>query len=243
MAFDVKAFRQALGSAYYTYSQLQNRDHIIMSNFTHEEIGIITAAKNYIYNTYDFFRKGPAGVPFTHMDIVVAGGVFASWMYNETPKDTDVFILNNNKDLFDDLSQNLSWKIKLFDDLHPPSVYFDNSHIKATATNDTNNFQLILTDYKTREELIAGFDYKHCTVSWTPYDNKLYITRGAYDCIRKRILIPNNGDKPKIFRQNKFVTRGWTLGWVGMTTGTDGPTKVYNPVYNSTQYFGKYIGL
>src|SRR5690606_17584882 len=44
-------------------------------------------------------------------------------------------------------------------------------------------FQFILTKYKTREELISDFDFKHCCMSYTPHNDRLFISKNAYECV------------------------------------------------------------
>lgn len=144
-------------------------------------------------------------------DCVIAGGFFPSIFNNETFKDIDVFILNKNARVYAHLTNNSSindsWNIRDTDAGH----YLDNPHIHGTATNLNTKVQYILTDYTSREELLKSFDYKHATVSYDPKDNKLYITRGTFDCIRNKELIVNRDNKPKYWREQKFIKRGWRL--------------------------------
>ena len=141
---------------------------------------------------------------------VIAGGYFASVFNDESFKDIDVFILNNSEYLLETLilNSNIS-SISNEWTLSKDVKYLENPHIKATAFNRITKVQFILTDYTSREELIDSFDYRHCTVSYVPRDDKLYITRSAFDCIRKKTLVENGDKKPKAWRHNKFLNRGW----------------------------------
>jgi hypothetical protein len=40
-------------------------------------------------------------------------------------------------------------------------------------------------------------------------ENRLYITRGAFDACRKKELVVNGKNTPKHWRYEKFVKRGW----------------------------------
>lgn len=152
-------------------------------------------------------------------DCVIAGGFFASAMQDGTYKDIDVFILNDNKGVFSDLtagsrSDNTGahdWEVR-----GDAGEYLQNPHILATALNKKTKAQYILTDYTSREELLKSFDYKHCTVSYVPKEEKLYITRSAFDAIRNKQLIVNGDKEPKEWRETKFKNRGWQLSMKDM---------------------------
>jgi hypothetical protein len=142
-------------------------------------------------------------------DCVVAGGCFASMINDEAPKDYDVFVLNMNTQVYKHLTDvsrnNDQWVLRGTD----AGQYLQNPHIFGTALNKRTKVQYILTDYTSRRELLDSFDYKHCTVSYVPKENNLYITPDAYDAIRRRELRVNGNNKPKFFREEKFVKRGW----------------------------------
>ncbi len=92
-------------------------------------------------------------------------------------------------------------------------AYMHNSNIVDVINNHKTDAQYILTKYKTREELLAHFDYKHCKVSYVPLEVKLYINRETFDCIQNKILKINNDQNSKNhqYRLSNFLTKGWTL--------------------------------
>ena len=146
-----------------------------------------------------------------HTDIVIAGGFFASVLNVEPPNDTDVFILNNNVNKFSYLiytnepdPSGSVWSVR-----SDGGAYLKNPRIKSLALNKDTKVQYILTDYKDRKELLTDFDFVHCTTSYVPPEDKLYITREAYDCIMKKELRNNKKDEPAMWRKDKFVNRGW----------------------------------
>lgn len=145
-------------------------------------------------------------------DVVIAGGFFASNLRTEEYNDIDVFILNNNVNKFSYLIHTNEpdpsgsvWSVR-----SDAGVYLKNPHIKATALNKDTKVQYILTDFTSRKELLSDFDFVHCTTSYVPEEDKLYITREAYDCIMKKELRHNKpGRIPAEWRREKFEKRGW----------------------------------
>lgn len=176
--------------------------------FSATERAVIDAVKTNIQlfmNAKDIFWNGVTA------DCVIAGGYFASAFREENFNDIDVFILNNNVNVYQALTdyptRTIKWKVRDKD----AGRYLQNPHIHGTATNTSTKVQYILTDYTSRKELLDSFDYLHATVSYVPVENKLYITRGAFDACRKKQLRPNGNNVPKQWRQDKFMKRGWTF--------------------------------
>jgi hypothetical protein len=89
------------------------------------------------------------------------------------------------------------------------SNYMDNDKIEQTVFFKDSKMQYITTKYKTREELINHFDFKHCRVSYDYTNDKLFITRETYDLIKSKTLVPNKGRQPAMWRYEKFLERGW----------------------------------
>ncbi len=156
-------------------------------------------------------------------DIVLAGGMFVSLFQGHSPKDYDLYILNNNRELYDYL------KGLLMPGLEPPEVdelehttvilpgplklkqlkskpYNYNPRILSVCGGDEKlaalaqrgesyKFQLVLTDYTSRKEVLDDFDFVHCKVSMDfkamlgNENSNLYITRNMYDAILKKHLI------------------------------------------------------
>jgi hypothetical protein len=89
------------------------------------------------------------------------------------------------------------------------SNYMDNDKIEQTIFFKHSKMQYITTKYKTREELINHFDFKHCCVSYDFATEKLYITREVYDLIKSKKLVQNSDRIPATWRFEKFRERGW----------------------------------
>lgn len=181
-------------------------------------------------------------------NVVIAGGFFTSWLQNKPFKDIDIFVLNNDVSVYNDLTEGFKKQSErqeaankamaaasnpitpinsiinsIFDDVPLADTewsrseimaYMHNKDIVDVINNTKTQAQYILTKYKTREELLAHFDYKHCKVSYVPVEDKLYINRETFDCIKNKILKWNNKqlDTPQqIYRKNKFLNTGWVL--------------------------------
>lgn len=176
-------------------------------SFTDDEKNTITAIK---HNLSQYLNARGAFWNGVTADCVIAGGYFASAFRSEPFNDIDVFILNKNVNVYAALTDNQfrgKWKIRDQD----AGTYLQNPRIFGTATNTQTKVQYILTDYTSRKELLDSFDYLHATVSYVPAENKLYITRGAFDACRKKQLRPNGNNQPKQWRCDKFMKRGWTF--------------------------------
>jgi hypothetical protein len=88
--------------------------------------------------------------------------------------------------------------------------YMNNENIEQTIFFQDSRMQYITTKYKTREELVQHFDFKHCCVSYDLLNDNLFITRQVYDLIKSKTLVPNNvNNTPAQWRYEKFLDRGW----------------------------------
>ena len=146
-------------------------------------------------------------------NVVFAGGFFTAALQLNKFKDIDIFILNNDFDVFNNLTQGRHHNVTEWSRSELVK-YNHNPEIVDVINNNVTKAQYILTKYKTREELLAHFDYKHCKVSYVPHEDKLYINRETFDCIKTKTLKWNNKqlDNPQqIYRKNKFLNTGWVL--------------------------------
>ncbi len=156
-------------------------------------------------------------------NVVIAGGFFTSVLQNKPFKDIDIFVLNNDTAVYNELTggfHNASAPTQVNVTEHgimrrsEMMSYMHNTNILDVINNTKTQAQYILTKYQTREELIAHFDYKHCKVSYVPEEDKLYITRETFDCIKNKILKWNNKqlEQPnQIYRKSNFLNQGWVL--------------------------------
>lgn len=203
-----------------------------ISVFTKDETASILAMKdaakhlviNDIINPYNKFTAA-YGYGKTHLSdkMVVAGGFFASYIQDELPNDFDIFILNADMTKISYVRDFIR-NVEHFDNdsFHENRYDMDVSQIVKTmsATRSASDgikvydhfkFQFIFTKYETRAELLDHFDFEHTKNVYSVHEDKLYISRAAFDAARDkklRFTIPEeNIDE---YRTKKFLERGYT---------------------------------
>jgi hypothetical protein len=150
---------------------------------------------------------------FNMEKVVIAGGCFASLINNEEFRDIDVFMLEDDANHYIankiiDMHRTYSFRTET-EAIIGNDEYMDNEKIEQTIYFPTSKIQLITTKYKTREELIEHFDFKHCCISYDYSANKLFLSREAFDLCKSKTLVPNTNKKPASWRYEKFWKRGW----------------------------------
>ena len=175
------------------------------------EQALITGAKMKLKQKYWMYI--PSEIMYSK-HIVIAGGCWSSLFHGDTPHDIDVFILNdqNTKDLVHKHVEQIKFKNPSSEIIKEGNNnYMDNDSIEYTAFDMITKVQLITTKYNTRKELLDHFDMLHCCVSYTPWDDRLYITRDVYDTIIKKAIRPQSGiwELVKPWRIDKMEKRGW----------------------------------
>lgn len=162
----------------------------------------------------------PVKVDALKQSIVIAGGLFPSTFHREPPKDRDIFILKNHLNVqawIDDTcsvlenSSNSNYRIDMSTNPHGYSSSALNTNNMLTKIINVYDawraakIQIMFTNYQTREELIDHFDFTHCKANY--HNDKFYISRLVYDCIRGKILISNKA--PELWRKQKFLDKGY----------------------------------
>jgi len=171
--------------------------------FSYAEQMLIADVKNSIRK--HFIEN--VNVLFNMEKVVVAGGCFASMLNREPVNDYDVFILDDDSNRM--TVESISVSPRSGDVIVGDSNYMQNDKIEKTVFVKNSRIQYINTKYKTREELIKHFDFKHCCVSYDPLNDKLFITREVYDLIKAKKLVHNSDKAPALWRYEKFHGRGW----------------------------------
>jgi hypothetical protein len=156
---------------------------------------------------------------FNTSKLVIAGGCFASILNGENVNDYDVFLLDDegNRRIAQMIVDKFDTTDFSVEDINDRKVkignrdYMNNEEIEQTIFFTESRMQYITTKYKTREDLVQHFDFKHCCVSYDLHNDRLFITRQVYDLIKSKTLLPNNISKtPAQWRYEKFLGRGWT---------------------------------
>jgi len=185
--------------------------HKVFEIFQIDEITKIGALKRKAQDARTKFLHKVSNAMVNHNwqdKVVMAGGCFTSWYHNEPVKDIDVFILDSTyiaDALFDCVKQDPD-RFKVGN-----SSYMTNAKVSYTAFDTSTRIQYIVSEYKTREELLDHFDLEHDCISFV--ENKLYISREAFDAMRTKTLKNHKGNKPADWRINKFlIDRGFRVG-------------------------------
>lgn len=210
-AVQTKAFQDMVdrnkGTAYESTDTL----HKALEIFSIEEITKISELKRKALDARTKFLHKVSNAMVNHNwqdKVVMAGGCFTSWYHNEPVKDIDVFILDSTyiaDALFECIKKDLD-RFKVGN-----SSYMTNAEVSYTAFDTATKIQYIVSEYKTREELLDHFDLEHDCISYC--DHKLYITREAFDAMRTKTLKNHKGNKPADWRINKFlIDRGFRVG-------------------------------
>jgi len=178
------------------------------------EQAIITTAKQNLKQKYWMYI--PSELMYSK-NIVIAGGCWTSLFHGATPHDIDVFILNDKKtkDMLHKHIEQIKFKNPSSEIIKEGSSnYMDNDSIEYTAFDTITKLQFITTKYPTRQKLVEHFDMVHCCVSYTPWDDKLYISRDVYETIMKKEIRAQSGvmELVKPHRIEKMKQRGWVVG-------------------------------
>ena len=135
---------------------------------------------------------------------ILAGGCFTSWYHQEVPKDFDLFVIDQSqKDIILACSTELS-RFKCSD-----TSYMSNPFVEQAILDTQTKIQYVLVKYKTRKEIIDGFDAEHTAVSYDPTEDKLYISPAAYNCMASKIIKPHGSNKIPRWREQKFRRKGF----------------------------------
>jgi len=206
-----KAFQDMIDRNKDTAYESTDTLHKALEIFSIDEITKISALKRHAQQARTLFLHKVSNAMVAHKwtdKVVMAGGCFTSWYHNEPLKDVDVFILDSTyiADVLFQCVQQDPDRFKVGN-----SSYMTNAKVSYTAFDTSTRIQYIVSEYKTREELLDHFDLEHDCISFT--DNKLYITREAFDAMRTKTLKNHKGNKPADWRINKFlIDRGFRIG-------------------------------
>jgi hypothetical protein len=185
------------------------KEELAKKLFSIKETLMLTAIKRDLHRLFHDNRTIMEQQTWNRDRMIIAGGCFASMLKGDTVNDYDVFLLDDDHNT--KIMEYMETKYHDRDDVRiGSSGYMNNDRIKKTMFFKESKFQYILTDFKTREELISHFDFKHCRVSYDLMTEKLYITRETMDLILNKELDPSRPDDlPNPWRYDKFYNRGW----------------------------------
>jgi hypothetical protein len=181
-------------------------DDTMTKDFTSNEIAELNMVKKNMSHVYRKSVLNVLGVEEIRIDgLIIAGGIFTSLLNNDRLKDIDVFLLDNPI-----LKEFVKPRIASNFDKGNTS-YLGNPMIEETYLERGSQYpiQFIFTKYKHRKELTDHFDYKHCVVTYDIMSDKMIISPYTYDCIKNKKLVVNNGKNIQLWREAKFLKRGF----------------------------------
>lgn len=183
-----------------------------MSNpFSNSEIKLIRDIKT---KFLDNFRNSSMSLAPLEPYMVYAGGMWASFINNENPRDIDLFVLSgasNSEEVFKKYFKINSWELK--SEKTKENSKYNVDHITKTMIYSNPNIlgrppvNLIFTSTDTAEELIEKFDYLHTQIFFNR--GVLNISKAAFDAAKAKKLIPLEGRVISEMRQKKFLENGW----------------------------------
>lgn len=145
---------------------------------------------------------------------VLSGGCFASLLHGETPKDYDIWCLDDADlpELQRYMNVYNEQDSSLIDVENPAYMhqFVDGKIETANATTLKNGIQLVkLSNYATAKQ---SFDFEHCKVSYIPASGTMYMSKLQYNSIKEKVLVPTKS-APYTANINKrlakFNKRGW----------------------------------
>jgi hypothetical protein len=186
-----------------------------MTIFNESEHRHILDVKNKIQSFVSSCILSPWGlnrdVPLNWGNLYLTGGVIASLLQGEQPKDWDFYFkdeltmkLWKNALLKPDVIKYVAEAKEYYNTLIACKMITTNC---ITMNNGASFVTMLAGDSKTVRET---FDYVHCTPWYDLEERKLYISRQMYDSIMQKKLIVNNAENCKEFRLNKFKKRGYS---------------------------------
>jgi hypothetical protein len=211
----IKTFTDYAHSGQVGYVPLSDEEILARDKtFGPYEQALINTAKQNLKQKY--WMHIPSELMYSK-NIVIAGGCWTSLFHGATPHDIDVFILNDNKtkNMVHHHIERIKFKNPSSEFIKEGSSnYMDNDSIEYTAFDMISKLQFITTKYPTRQKLVEHFDMLHCCVSYTPWDDKLHISRDVYDTIMKKEIRAQSGvmELVKPWRIEKMKERGWVVG-------------------------------
>lgn len=192
----------------------------VLDNFTDDEIIHIKAVKERLeyFSALSDFRLTHLKVFGSDSDrhpYFISGGVFASLLQNEKPKDIDLwFYRKETEEIMVKLyTEDESFKnyVKTVEEKYRDKIpNKDGLCITENAITLKNGLQLITKNFGTPAMVRSTFDYVHCMPFWDSNTQKLYISPEQYDCCVKKKLKVNYPAAVSPHRKAKFILRGYT---------------------------------
>lgn len=162
--------------------------------------------------------------------MVYTGGMFASLLHKEEPRDIDIYVLNSDAEDIKILTKYFLARQNSYRNSYITET-FENKKIDKKYQNSPTNpfitevhehdlltfdyvggthkkvkYNVIYTSYESPENIVADFDFIHTTMYL--YHNIFTLTEEAFRAAQRKKLILNKSG-PDAARVKKFLDRGW----------------------------------
>lgn len=152
-----------------------------------------------------------AKLPWNYL--ILSGGVFASILQADKPKDWDFYFTDYDAMMNTKLHlESCKEDIKDVDEEYKDVIGVDGKMITANAITMDDGSSFITMMYGTSDAIKKTFDYVHCTPHYSLSLDKLFISPLQYKACVEKLLYVNNPLAVKDKRINKFIARGYTIG-------------------------------
>lgn len=146
-------------------------------------------------------------------DLILTGGVFASILQADKPKDWDFYFTDYDAMINTKLHlESCKEDIKDVDEEYKVAIGVDGKMITANAITMVDGSSFITMMHGTPPALKKTFDYVHCTPHYSLSLDKLFISPIQYKACVEKILYVNNPLAVTDKRINKFIARGYVVG-------------------------------
>jgi phosphatidylethanolamine-binding protein (PEBP) family uncharacterized protein len=154
-------------------------------------------------------------------DCYISGGAISSLIRNETPKDIDYFVTNQDsiqiiKEYFKnrfEISQRYKKEnhrpITLLNGYNDIPIFYTENAITLC-----DNFQIILKDYGAPEDVCSRFDWVHCMGYYIPSTEELNVTMDTKIAAENKSMVYNVNSKSPLtstYRMTKLLGNGWRI--------------------------------
>lgn len=147
-----------------------------------------------------------------HEHVVLAGGWFAKFIRGENQRNVDIFILcSKDRHRYEEYRSDLMARLfkqnkKLSTEI--PNLPKEMMWEVMVDQTQKPKVRYIFSKAENRKELIASFDFIHCTISYCQHTNMLYMTPAAYHAAKNKVLIANGKVEHTQKRLEKFAIEG-----------------------------------
>ena len=144
----------------------------------------------------------------------ISGGCIGSFLRNEPSNDIDIWCTDDN--VIQLIKASAKKNIDYVKDTNKKyiSCEVEGKLITGNAITFANDLQIITMASGTPKEIVAHFDYLHCTPWYMVHKNALHITSAQYDACMNKKLVVNNAKMAKrtkeAFRYQKLKEQGFT---------------------------------